>query len=216
MQAREKSRVDMIYEVVRERICLGTYQSGDVLHEAELGGEFEVSRTPIRQVLQRLAYEKLATVRSGVGTIVGGLGATDAHKCLQIRRRVLAIVADLDITTGPPDSADSFDALLFRASRLEDRLKPDQVWTLARDLHLFCNGLIDDDLLRHVDEMLFYRTAPALVDGIRRETRRAVEAIVAELKDLERPMAAGDLAAFFTARADRVLSYRELLLASAD
>lgn len=48
---REKTRVDAIYEVLHNRICLGKYTRGDIFHEVNLGQEFNVSRTPIRQVL---------------------------------------------------------------------------------------------------------------------------------------------------------------------
>lgn len=40
-----------------------------MLHEGKLAQEFGVSRTPVRQVLQRLSFEGLLETRSGVGTI---------------------------------------------------------------------------------------------------------------------------------------------------
>lgn len=46
---------------------------GITLHEGMIAAEFGVSRTPIRQVLQKLAYERLVETRSGVGTIVSPL-----------------------------------------------------------------------------------------------------------------------------------------------
>lgn len=59
-----------IAAVIRERICLKAGADEMLLHEGELATEFGVSRTPIRQVLQMLAYESLVETRSGVGTIV--------------------------------------------------------------------------------------------------------------------------------------------------
>lgn len=64
-----------IASVIRERICLTAGTDEMLLHEGELASEFGVSRTPIRQVLQMLAYESLVETRSGVGTIVTPLHA---------------------------------------------------------------------------------------------------------------------------------------------
>ena len=53
---------------LRKRICLADPDKPLPLHEGALAEEFGMSRTPIRQVLQRLAYERLVDIRSGVGT----------------------------------------------------------------------------------------------------------------------------------------------------
>jgi len=216
MSLRENSRVDMIYAAVRDRICLGVYKPGDVLHETELGLEFQVSRTPIRQVLQRLAYEKLATVRSGVGTIVGGPGESDIEQCIQVRGRILTIVADMDLTASSPEDIDEFEALMFRASRISKQPGEDRVWSLVRDLHAFCNRLIAMDLLQNDDEMLFYRTAPSIVSAIRRDPQRAVDMLETEFDELAPLIDQGDLSGFFRARAKMMISYRHLALATAD
>lgn len=210
----EKTRVDMIHETIRDRICVGTYKRGDVLHEGELGLEFEVSRTPIRQVLQRLAYEKMVMVRPGVGTIVGGLGQGDIEKCLQIRSRILTTIAELRLVIPDPDM-DPFDTLMVRALRLGDQPEPDRAWAMARDLHLFCNRLINDDLLRHVDDMLFYRTAPSLVEGIRQEPTANATLLREELAELAPLTRSPDMSALFAARARRLQRYGELPAAAA-
>jgi DNA-binding GntR family transcriptional regulator len=61
----QASRFQRIYKAIRERICLLEYAPGTVLNEGQLADEFEVSRTPIRNVLQRLNYEGLLKTRNG-------------------------------------------------------------------------------------------------------------------------------------------------------
>ncbi|MBT0959377.1 GntR family transcriptional regulator [Alphaproteobacteria bacterium KMM 3653] len=56
--------------ILRRRICFSKGTENEKLHEGTLAVEFGVSRTPIRQVLQRLAYERLIEVRSGVGSVM--------------------------------------------------------------------------------------------------------------------------------------------------
>ena len=47
------------YEMILEAIDTGTYKPGSRLVESELAERFGVSRTPIREALQRLETESL-------------------------------------------------------------------------------------------------------------------------------------------------------------
>lgn len=80
---------------IRQRICLSEgSDGGTVLHEGALAMEFGLSRTPIRQVLQRLAYERLVQVQSGVGTIVSTLDPE--HRADHVRVAVALLLAAAD------------------------------------------------------------------------------------------------------------------------
>jgi len=63
------------------------------LHEGVLATEFGVSRTPIRQVLQKLAYERLVETRSGVGTIVSPLDPDRRTRDTQVLRAMFLAAA---------------------------------------------------------------------------------------------------------------------------
>lgn len=75
MQKETRMTFEEITRCIRERICTDDPTAETVLFETELSREFQVSRTPIRQVLQRLAYEQLVRTVSGVGTVVIPLNA---------------------------------------------------------------------------------------------------------------------------------------------
>jgi len=62
-----------IAETLRADICLNRRVEDGMLHEGALGQRFGVSRTPVRQALQRLAYERMITVKSGVGSVISAL-----------------------------------------------------------------------------------------------------------------------------------------------
>ncbi|MGE6784203.1 GntR family transcriptional regulator [Ensifer adhaerens] len=64
---------------LRFRICTTDPDTPMMLHEGKLAQEFGVSRTPIRQVLQRLSFEHLLETRSGVGTVVSTLDPTQRN-----------------------------------------------------------------------------------------------------------------------------------------
>ncbi len=64
----EQTRAETISTEIEERIFDGTYSDGDRLDEVSLAAQFGVSRTPLREALQRLA-------RSGLVEIVPRRGA---------------------------------------------------------------------------------------------------------------------------------------------
>ena len=71
-----------IADTLRADICLNRDIADGMLHEMALAQRFGVSRTPIRQALQRLAYERMIAVKSGVGSVVtpleGSMRAADS------------------------------------------------------------------------------------------------------------------------------------------
>ena len=67
--ASDQTKPERALDALRKRICLADPAEALPLHEGVLAEEFGMSRTPIRQVLQRLAYERLVEIRTGVGTV---------------------------------------------------------------------------------------------------------------------------------------------------
>jgi DNA-binding GntR family transcriptional regulator len=208
---REMTRVDAIYETLRDRICLGQYSPGDIFHETDLGQEFKVSRTPIRQVLQRLAYEKLAVVRTGVGTIVEGYPDSMVRNYLELHARMLSTVSELGLTEEPADREELIAALHFRASRLSADADPERVWRLLKALQDLGNRLLGDDLLRHMDELLFYRSGPALMRGARAKPGLAVKILRKNIAAIADPLEDRDYPAFFAVQSDNTRRLQSLI-----
>lgn len=61
---------EQIYAVIKDRILFLEYAPGQILNENVLAKEFGVSRTPMRDVLNRLEWEKMARVIARTGTMV--------------------------------------------------------------------------------------------------------------------------------------------------
>jgi DNA-binding GntR family transcriptional regulator len=87
------------------------------LHEGTLAAEFGVSRTPIRQVLQKLAYERLVETRSGVGTIVARLDPEERQLDQNVLEALFRAAADC---AGPDDMPDTVFERLQTRYRLVD------------------------------------------------------------------------------------------------
>jgi len=51
-----------IYTALRRRIIRGEYDQGEIIRESDVAQEFQVSRTPVREVFQNLQNDKLITL----------------------------------------------------------------------------------------------------------------------------------------------------------
>lgn len=74
-----------IYYSLREDIFLGRIKPGERLLESELTKAYKVSRTPVREVIQRLRADGLVTVISQKGATVSKLSAEEEDEIFAIR-----------------------------------------------------------------------------------------------------------------------------------
>lgn len=75
-----KNTADTIQSELLNRICYLEYQAGDQLKEAELGAKFGVSRTPVRDAINRINHLGLVETQNGVGTVVVALSAVKINE----------------------------------------------------------------------------------------------------------------------------------------
>ncbi len=81
------SRADFVFEALERDILSGTYPQGELLTELKLCQRMGVSRTPIREALNRLKQEDLLEETSH-GLIVRGITEQDIRDIYEIRLRI--------------------------------------------------------------------------------------------------------------------------------
>jgi DNA-binding GntR family transcriptional regulator len=82
------------YSLILEAIDLGVYKPGDRLVESDLADRFGVSRTPIREALQRLETQSLLT-RDGRSLIVSSLDHSQMAELYIVRAELEGLAANL-------------------------------------------------------------------------------------------------------------------------
>lgn len=80
----EKRRADIIAENLEERIFDGTYVDGDRLDEVRLAEQYGVSRTPLREALQRLARSGLVELIPRRGAFVRQPGPVELIEMFEV------------------------------------------------------------------------------------------------------------------------------------
>ena len=90
------------YDLIVEAIDVGVYGPGDRLVESELAERFGVSRTPIREALQRLETQAMLT-RDGRSLIVASLDHNQLSELYIVRAELEGLAAQLAAKHASPE-----------------------------------------------------------------------------------------------------------------
>lgn len=153
-----RRRFNHIHGALRERITLQTYPPGTRLDLDRLSEEFDVSRTPIRNVLQRLEHEGLVHTRHGVGTTVAEVDFEHVREATLMRMHLAELIGTLNPRA--PDQAvlDRIGTLVPRIHRLSSRPDLEEYVRIDLRVHTCISALIGNDLLSRTYDDMFFRT----------------------------------------------------------
>lgn len=101
MQANAEDAAPTLLERLRDKITKGSLNPGDPLSEVSLAQEFDVSRTPIREVLKQLQLEGLVEIRPKVGTFVREPTRREVVELFQLKEVLEGLAAALMARRGP-------------------------------------------------------------------------------------------------------------------
>ena len=76
---------DKVYERIKAMILNGEYPPGSRLVQENITAQFQVSRTPVREALQRLSTEGLVIIKPYYGAEVFNLSLDELHEIYDIR-----------------------------------------------------------------------------------------------------------------------------------
>ncbi|RGY99453.1 GntR family transcriptional regulator [Clostridium sp. AM58-1XD] len=84
---------EQVFMVLEEEILQGKIKPGDVITELKLSKTLGVSRTPIREALQRLEQENLVEIRPNRGAVILGITKDDLEVIYDMRIRLEGLAA---------------------------------------------------------------------------------------------------------------------------
>ena len=109
---------DFIYTTLKDEIISGVLPSDMPLREIDLANRFEVSRTPIREVLHQLAVEKLIRIIPNSGAFVGAFTWEDATEVFEVRQGLEVFAAGLAASRISSESIEKLEELYTEMKRL--------------------------------------------------------------------------------------------------
>lgn len=102
-----KRSSDIIYSELRKRILDGEYGRGKFIGERDLAEEFQVSRAPIRDALQRLSQEGYLISEPRKGHSVNRISAEHLLQIQQLRFQLESLTLSLLIKNASDESLDT-------------------------------------------------------------------------------------------------------------
>lgn len=117
MMSEPKSAPNDAYELILEAIDTGLYRPGDRLVESDLAERFGMSRTPIREALQRLETQSLLT-RDGRSLIVASLDHNQLAELYVVRAELEGLAARLAARNATPEEVRVLRAMVEEDSRI--------------------------------------------------------------------------------------------------
>ncbi len=141
-----------VYDVLKHRIVRGTLEPGARLVEAEIADQLGVSRTPVREAIQRLRADGLAVERGRRGNSVPMWSAREIEDSQRLRAHVESWAGRVAIDR---IRADQLQELRSLSSSMHDewsRSRPDvdRIAELNMHFHAVMNGAAASPPIDHL------------------------------------------------------------------
>lgn len=179
---------DIAYEKIKERILQGYYEEGST-SENELVKELQMSRTPIREALQRLQYDGLVKIYSNQGVFFQDLSVKQVNDLFDMRIAIETFSLRKAVSSITSGQLEKLEQELVKQQKALDEQDPMAFMKNDAAFHSYLIGLADNQFInpafKNIRERLFhhgslvYKKNPDLLRQSLQEHRSIVEAIQA-------------------------------------
>lgn len=142
---------DHVYDVLRGRILARSLVPGDRLSVPLLAAELELSRSPVREAVQRLVVEGLAEEEVNRGARVAGVAAEDLADVFAVRAVLEGLAVSLAATG---DTTDVVAALRASVADHSDAIQADDEQAIVAADQAFHQALLEAAGNPHLDRAL--------------------------------------------------------------
>lgn len=203
----EPSYAERAYRTVRDDLVMLRIRPGEPVNEDRLARELGVGRTPVREALKRLQYERLIVAFPRRGTFATEVNITDLADISEMRRQLEPMAAALAARRATERDRAALESLQGELERLDaDRPGPDELMRLDLRVHRAIyaaahNAHLEDTLVR-LDNLatriwcLFLDRLPGGLGGHIEEHRPLLAAIVGGDADKAAELSRGHVEGF--------------------
>ncbi|MGV6804697.1 MAG: GntR family transcriptional regulator [Ruegeria sp.] len=201
-------RVDQIYEQVKAMAVSFRLRPGDRLNEVALSKDLGVSRTPLREALNRLVAERLFDFRPGQGFFCRPLDAQSLFDLFELRQIIEVAAVRAACEKATDEQLQLLRDELYTSGiditglTVEEAVKRDEAFHLGI-AKLSGNMELLQTLTRINDRIRYIRWVSMSLDRVQRskdEHKRVMQALI----DRNADQAARDLGAHISKRIDQV------------
>ena len=158
---REKPLHSDIFETLRDRIVHGEYPPGMGLSEKELCGEFNVSRTPLREALAKLEGMKLVTVIPRFGTNVSPIDINEIRCAFEVKIKLEGLAVELAAKRIETEELNELESIIGLVAQLEEngRQRHHSLIEIEARFHRIILQAAQNSILEEFLDNLHYRCA---------------------------------------------------------
>ena len=136
-----KSKVELTYEAIREKILSGYFKPGDWLRQEELSQRLAVSHTPVREALDRLVADGLAERVPHRGVRVSIIDENDIAEVYCLRLYLEPLVVRLATMNSSEEQLKNLEVIIDQAQELTSLDDMPSRRHLNREFHsMICKG----------------------------------------------------------------------------
>src|SRR3989339_64199 len=144
-----------IYQTVRDRILHLEYRPGQILNEKVLAEEFGISRSPVKDVFNRLEWEQLVRVIPRTGSMVTEIEFSRIMNVFQVRFEVEDFEAGLAESQFSSRHLTQMKDLDDTCKRLLDKEDPKALARMDASLRQIIHDAAGNPVLAYVSERLY-------------------------------------------------------------
>jgi DNA-binding GntR family transcriptional regulator len=180
-------RADKIAQSLEQLIFDGTFADGDRLDEVQLAERFGVSRTPVREALQRLALSGLVASVPRRGVFVRQPGPVELLEMFEVMAELEAVCARLAATRITDDALAELHATNERCNAAVEARDADGYYRENERFHAILyrqsgNGFLEKECLALHKRLQPFRRMQLRLRGRLRQSMAEHEAIVVALE----------------------------------
>jgi len=177
-----------VYEYLRRMILIGKIPSGERLVEAKLAEELQISRTPVREALNRLEMEKLISPLPKAGYQVRSFSEQEVKEICDIRMVTEALAAKWAASKITPGELKRLDEMIDLTNKFIEEKEAERVVELDTEFHdAICkisgSERIDEINQRLRDHMLKFRMQGLCIAEVARRSNEGHKRIATAIRN---------------------------------
>ena len=147
-----------IYKAIKNKIVFMQYEPGKLLDEKALAKEFNVSRTPVREVILRLEYEKLLEIIPRGGIFIKRIDFQEMRDVFLTRILIEGEVAKLATINITEDQFIEIEKIKFECQKMIKTSNPELLIQNDIALRDVMHRVAKRPTLRVISDYLYYQT----------------------------------------------------------
>jgi DNA-binding GntR family transcriptional regulator len=150
----DRARKEDVYACLKDWIIYSELKPGEALNERELAERFGLSRTPLREVLQRLSYQRLIVIRPRQGIVVAPIDEGTVRSIFEVRIPLEKTALVLAGLRAGPEGLARLAAIVADLIQARDASDHDRVIRLDQQFHETIGELSGNQVLKEALEDL--------------------------------------------------------------